>query len=707
MWRARYRPAAAWWGPPAHAAGRSRYEQLPDSRWRSHHGWRHQTQPSGHHFRRAPPRHFFQHHPPEVPAQESYPDETELEEQPPSKSESNRQIKAYDQAEAGTPWLGGAGRRFPITSFICLAVILAATIIVIVVLLEAENKDIDTWCPPKIIVSGASCHRYGIRVSTVIAVSSFISVKALAIMFMEGVAISWWVDALAGQRIKNLHYRWKISQSFISGTFRASWSWIVVASFAVTTFAALEALMQMASSSATAFSTSTADMTATLADSLPAGFSGVIAAIGHDEFGTVYFTPPFIDILQNHSSQTPILLDMQGCDTTANASCATTLTGVGFHYTCNASRSALQTPISDSDNGTVSQPENTVFEVTFIEDLQSTWALYMNLAWQDSPGSEGDVIANRNCTLVPALVEYPVNVTQRIVTLQPPNSTVNWTSGKGSVNDSSTYAVDRVLNDLPIPSYDAAVQGSVNLTPGTHSTLGGIALAFQTLFDSSISVKSDVTDSGSEVSITGSFAAAFAHFQSGTGSIDDTLNNTYASPVDSLLSNIRDIMFRSSVAIAAQNITSFARTNSSSNDDGSDHETSEVPAKAVTAQGTYQLYHTVYKTNKTMLGISVTLVLAAVLSILPLFWGFWHLGRKVSLSPIEIAMAFKSAHVDGQSKGQGDAEFLPDYGSNFNAKELVDLLGETDIRYGEIAPNMLGMGLRHYTMAPKEEELCY
>ncbi|KIV78389.1 hypothetical protein PV11_10111 [Exophiala sideris] len=638
---------------------------------------------------------------------QSFPDETELEEQSPSKSDGKRQSKAYDQAEAGTPWLGGAGRRFPLASFICLAVILAATIVVIVVLLEAENKDIDSWCPPKIIVSGASCHRYGIRVSTVIAISSFISVKALAIMFMEGVAISWWVDALGGQRIKNLHYRWKISQSFLSGIFRASWSWIVVASFVATTFAALEALLQMASSSATAFSISTVDMTATLADALPAGFSGVIAAIGHDEFGTVYFTPPFIDILQNHSSQTPTLLDMQGCDTTANVSCATTLTGVGFHYKCNASRSALQAPISDSDNGTVSQPENTVFEVTFIEDLQSNWALYMNVAWQDTPGSEGDVIANRNCTLVPALVEYPVNVTQRIVTLQPPNSTVDWAVGHNNVNDSSTYAVDRVLNDLPVPSYDAAVQDGVDLTPGTHSTLGGIALAFSTLFDSSISVESDVTNSGSDVSITGSFAAAFAHFESGTGSINDTLNNTYASPVDSLLSNIRDIMFRSSVAIAANNITSFARTNDTDDGSGPDHATTSVPAKAITTSGTYQLYHTVYKTNNTMLGISVTLVLAAVLAILPLFWGFWHLGRKVSLSPIEIAMAFKSAHADGQSKGQDHAEFLPDYGSNFNAKELVDLLGETEIRYGEIAPNMLGMGMRHYTMAPKEDELYY
>lgn len=603
-------------------------------------------------------------------------------------------------------------------------VILAATIVVIVVLLKAENNDIDSWCPQQIIIPSASCRRYGISVSTVIALSSFISVKALAVMFLEGVAISWWVHAMAGQKIKDLHFRWKISQSFVSGIFSARWSWIVVASFVATTFAALEALLQMASSSATAVSTSTVDMTATLANALPAGFSGVIAATGHDTFGTVYLTPPFIAILQNHTRQAPTLLDIQGCDTTANVSCATTLTGVGFHYTCNASRSALQTPISSSDNGTVSQPENTVFEVSFIEDLQSNWAVMMNVAWQDTPGSNGDVIANRNCTLIPALVEYPVNVTQRIVTLQPPNSTVDWTSGHP--DDSSTYAVDRVIHDLPTPDYDAAVQQDSLSQPGTHSTLGGVALAFRTLFGANIGVTSDVTNFGSDVSIQGSFAAAFAHFDHGTATIDDALNNTYASPVDSLLSNIRDIMFRSSVAIAVNNITDFARntnttaTNTTTTDDdddttgdsGGDHPTTTVPAQAVTTQGTYRLSHTVYRTNKTMLGISVTLILLAVVAILPLFWGFWHLGRKVSLSPIEIAKAFRSAHAGAATgeKGGGShvgAGFIPDYGSNFAATDLVHLLGETDIRYGEVAPNMLGMGLKHYTMAPREEELYF
>lgn len=35
-----------------------------------------------------------------------------------------------------------------------------------------------------------------------------------------------------------------------------------------------------------------------------------------------------------------------------------------------------------------------------------------------------------------------------------------------------------------------------------------------------------------------------------------------------------------------------------------------------------------------------------VLFVLPTYWGFWQLGRKLALSPLEIAAAFRSPLVD-------------------------------------------------------------
>jgi hypothetical protein len=97
----------------------------------------------------------------------------------------------------------------------------------------------------------------------------------------------------------------------------------------------------------------------------------------------------------------------------------------------------------------------------------------------------------------------------------------------------------------------------------------------------------------------------------------------------------------------------------------------------------------------------------AVLAIMPLFWGFWRLGRKVSMSPLEVAKALHYSTITDPQTGAAEAHSVldvkghpdrpPQFGSNFSADELVELLGKTKVKYGEVAPNILGMGLSEYT----------
>lgn len=51
-------------------------------------------------------------------------------------------------------------------------------------------------------------------------------------------------------------------------------------------------------------------MTAVLANALPIGFSGVVAAVGHDTFDIVYFAPTFVEVLQIYTSQTLVHLNL-------------------------------------------------------------------------------------------------------------------------------------------------------------------------------------------------------------------------------------------------------------------------------------------------------------------------------------------------------------------------------------------------------------
>lgn len=294
----------------------------------------------------------------------------------------------------GRPWRVGIGARFPVISFVCLLVILGSMTGLIIVLLVSDGKNTETWDSRTVNI--ANHHRkWTVSVSTWIAVLNFIMGKALAVMFAEAVALSWWVDALKGQTLERLHFQWEVGQSVSKILLKwRFWGWVCVASIAFTAFSGLEALLQTASSPATSLSSYNTSMTATLPNALPAGFSGVIASWGHDSFATEYYTPIFVQVLQNYTVQSPIHLDLDGCPSTPNAWCAIHIPGVGFQYTCTAGRNG--TDFENISSAHPVGPESTLFQVDF---QQGAWSVLLRASWKDVPGSTGPVIANRNCTL--------------------------------------------------------------------------------------------------------------------------------------------------------------------------------------------------------------------------------------------------------------------------------------------------------------------
>jgi hypothetical protein len=78
---------------------------------------------------------------------------------------------------------------------------------------------------------------------------------------------------------------------------------------------------------------------------------------------------------------------------------------------------------------------------------------------------------------------------------------------------------------------------------------------------------------------------------------------------------------------------------------------------------------TVYKANWWFAGVAVFLSFISILSLTSLFWGWWELGRDVSLNPLEIAMAF-------------DSSVLKAVNSNSCRSQLVRTVGSQKIKYG-------------------------
>ena len=97
--------------------------------------------------------------------------------------------------------------------------------------------------------------------------------------------------------------------------------------------------------------------------------------------------------------------------------------------------------------------------------------------------------------------------------------------------------------------------------------------------------------------------------------------------------------------------------------------TSQPPAPQVLEMqetATINVFHSDYGF---LIGSSL-LSAIVVLLIAPTFWGWWEIGRSVTLNPIEVAKAF-------------DAPFFQGPGSNATEQQIVRNTGARQLRYGE------------------------
>ncbi|KAE9378619.1 hypothetical protein N431DRAFT_450566 [Stipitochalara longipes BDJ] len=219
------------------------------------------------------------------------------------------------------------------------------------------------------------------------------------------------------------------------------------------------------------------------------------------------------------------------------------------------------------------------------------------------------------CTLSPATVKYSVVIDGN-------QSTISLPTG-------STIYDDEIITDYNIhESYEG-----VGL-----SAFGGLYFALANQYNSETNIR---------------FAAALGYVSITNGSTASQFllpNSTYdcglsfADPTTNLTTYARELMFRTAIAAAnSSNIQSVRAVQRAS--------------------------IAVYQSHYLYLALASGFTSLAVIMVLPTFFGYWHLGRKVSMSPIEIAKAF-------------NAPLLKNNDSNADSSQLVKDLGDLGVRYG-------------------------
>ncbi|KAK1750490.1 hypothetical protein QBC47DRAFT_393573 [Echria macrotheca] len=465
-----------------------------------------------------------------------------------------------------------------------------------------------------ILSDGSPVSSWGISPAVYLAVASAVANILLRYSFSENLQITWWVTALKGDTtLAKLHHIWAFGESLKDSLLAGrSFNMVALASILLSVLPADSPLAQRSSKVSVKSVSGPVNADIQALAQLPSGATGIIGGRGH----LVGFTTlDFGRVVQDYTAQRPIPIQSSPC----RGTCSGTLQAAGYDIHCSESQVSFQVTSQATDSVDVFKTE---FLYNEVDDPSPSFNL--STLVKSRAGCNG-TLDKKLCTLTPAVLDYHVLIVNQTVSLDP----------------SFPYSTDQVIRYTPAESMQT-------VGPSDH---GGIYLAANTMFQSSVALRF-AGAVGFELTASGITAIQYAA-SDGTGSATDQLYGNFDCPIywtdptDDLLDATRQLMFRTALTMANSSTT--------------------VQLTNAVDSWSEPVYESVY----IFLAVSLLLIVLAFLAVIPMSWGWWQLGRDVSLSPIETAKAF-------------DAPILSDAGSNVPAKGLLKDYGQRQATYGMV-----------------------
>jgi hypothetical protein len=631
-----------------------------------------------------------------------------------------------ERAFGDPQWRTGMKARFPWTGFTALCTILLCANSSVIILLVTDGRKEEPWAEK-------------IGPSVWLSAFNGIANICFGIAIANGVAITWWRKALRGATIKELHRSWQFSASIKDVVLYGKYfNFIALAALAAKLTIIDGILLQKAANTdygPDKAHNTTIKMYAN--DTMP--FTASIAhqpgTDGSPDSGFVDAQLSWFDAVVSEWSKdsgsfdgrVSSASDRGPCDGT----CLFSVLGTGFGVDCQTEELAIDygrevvqaatelaalinatTLINDTalKNDTYTPPPDTtrnLFEVTFNPLYGSTGQdvgysrIEMNVTFTNTTQDKNDpkscpgILTRHRCILRPATVRYPVTMVVRSSKNGNSDSDSNLYLGYNttSYGGHTLYTDSRMNSDGYYDYYtddvDRARQFQAGWVNGTSSAYDP---KVQQLIDYEMFKYKDVLELNPNVTaqtstVIGGVSTALNEKLYGSGSLDfyddkfalypsglaaDQLfkveSNTttgcgyqYSDPLDHVIRRINMLMFRLSIdpLVDDRNI-----------DLEPDHELAYTP---FTAQEYSVSLH--YKTNRGFMYGALGSILVCVLCVLPSYWGYWQLGRDVTLGPFEIANAFRAPILDHPSV------------ANAGVKVLIREVGEREVKYGEMVQN--------------------
>jgi hypothetical protein len=420
-----------------------------------------------------------------------------------TKEKVMKETPPYETARMGDPWVPGVFKQLPWGGLLALVGVAICCLGPVAILKDSDGKPTATWPDQK----------HPIQPAVLLSICAAIGNTLLRYALFQGWSIAWWVEALRGSTVGDLHRHWEYGTSVLASvTSTRHFNRIALGTLIASIVVIDGPLLQKATSSTTRPLVSPANITAQISPNpLPLGYTAVMT--GHS--GTVFPKFDFVQqVMQGFNNRTAIQLNYTGC----NGVCNTTLQAAGFDVHCSHSTQPYN--ISEYSAGTSYGMGST--NITFNNDGYDG-LIRVQTAFKSTPGCIGN-LAVADCQYNIAQVNYPVQVSNGTVELLPRPTDANDT-----IKVWQLYQEVHGLGQWP-------------------STLGGIYSVAYNKYESSSSFYID----GTPLSLMYSGSIPIQYLVANSSTLG-TCDMYWTDPTPDIIAGIRELGFRT--AIAATNST--------------------------------------------------------------------------------------------------------------------------------------------------------
>lgn len=506
------------------------------------------------------------------------------------------------------------------------------------------------------------------------AIANTISNLALAIAIGQGVTIAWWRKALNGATVSELHSSWSFSASAID-LLTAGKAFNFIALAALTAKLALvdNLLLQQAAGEEPAIGTITSALVRVpILDAIPDNYGGFYSTDGL--VGTT--SRQFALALMGYSTDGEFIKTdvVSGIENLCNGDCFAMVPEFGFNISCTpvdhgtknysvTPHMAINTTSAWRNKETVDEnktPYN-LLSVSVFADIAGqdnssarSSSIQMTVSWADlqpATGPAGNTEAescngrlfSQTCEFRPAKVMYPIQISQPTGENQMLSSTTGYKITTPWWPDESSPDGRKIPEDdanwgTP-DSYGKLVNGQIKGVQVLET------LEYDPAFDSNVQAFADMMNSIFAGSTQLQYLNGTGYVPAGDGNSGPMIGTWWTQLISSylhhpkscvmgivnpstyIMSQINSIALRVSVELGIQ---ALADVGEDKQEMLHKEKISSVPfVKDVKA---YTLYATtIYVSNWPFLWAAIASLLTCVCLVLPSYWGFWQLGRKVTL----------------------------------------------------------------------------